>query len=253
MDDNLIQAARLIQNSKRCTAFTGAGISVESGIPPFRGENGIWNKYDPGILDIENFYRHPEESWVAIKEIFYDFYGAVKPNPAHLVLARWEQEGIIKGIITQNIDNLHQEAGSKTVWEFHGNYNRMICTHCGKVYIPGEHTFDRLPPRCSADGTILKPDFVFFGEMIPEKASAGAFREAELADLFILIGTTGEVAPANMIPQAAKRNKAKIIEINTSPSHYTKNITDIFLQGKAGEIMTKLDELVTYQNKIKQQ
>src|SRR6056297_1553429 len=113
--DNLEEAVDLILNSKHTTGYTGAGVSVESGIPPFRGKDGLWNKYDPGILDLDYFYSNPLDSWQVIKEIFYEFFGSAKPNNAHYALAELEKLDLVKAVITQNIDNLHQEAGSKTV------------------------------------------------------------------------------------------------------------------------------------------
>ncbi len=234
------QAADYILNAKHLTAFTGAGISVESGIPPFRGANGLWSKYDPTFLELSYFYRHPKESWKLIKEIFYDFFGKAKPNDAHFALAELERLGLLKAIITQNIDNLHQEAGSKTVYEFHGNSKHLICTKCNAKYSVEEIDLSEEIPRCKKCGGILKPDFIFFGEAIPEPARSKSFKEAEIADVFLLIGTTGEIVPASMIPTEAKRNGAKIIEINTEASNYTYSITDVFLKGKATEKMNEL-------------
>src|SRR5665811_1498609 len=116
----LEEAAQIIKKSNYTIAFTGAGISVESGIPPFRGEHGLWNKYDPKVLDIEYYLENEEKCWFYIREIFYDFFAHAKPNKAHLVLAELEKMRLMKSVITQNIDNLHQEAGSKVVHEFHG-------------------------------------------------------------------------------------------------------------------------------------
>ncbi len=241
MKENLIdQAARILINSHHTTVFSGAGISVESGIPPFRGPEGLWSKYDPDSLEITFFRRHPLESWKVIKEIFYDYFGNARPNRAHEVVAKLEEMGIVKAVITQNIDNLHQEAGSKNVLEFHGNYSRLLCMRCGKEYDFREEMLNTLPPLCGKCGGLLKPDFVFFGEMIPEPANTLSFEEAEEADAFLLIGTTGEVYPAASIPAMAKNNGAKIIEVNTGPSNHTDYITDIFLQGKATEIMDAL-------------
>ena len=234
------QAAELIKNAKHITAFTGAGISVESGIPPFRGKDGLWSKFDPIFLDINYFHQNPLKSWKLIKEIFYDFFGKAKPNAAHLVLSEMERSGYINSIITQNIDNLHQEAGSKEIYEFHGTSRNLICTNCNKIYSASKIDLSDLPPKCEECKTVLKPDFVFFGEPIPEPARTNSFTQIELADIFILIGTTGEIMPASIIPIEAKRNGAKIIEINIQPSNYTNTITDVFLKGKATEIMEKL-------------
>jgi NAD-dependent deacetylase len=238
------KAANLIKKSKHVTAFTGAGISVESGIPPFRGKNGLWSKFDPIFLDINYFHKFPLESWKLIKEIFYDFFGKAKPNAAHFALAEMEKMGYIKAIITQNIDNLHQQAESKQVYEFHGNSRNLICINCGKIQQARETDFSKFPPKCDKCGNILKPDFVFFGEPIPEPARTNSFLETEKADVFILIGTTGEIMPASLIPIQAKKNNVKIIEVNIQSSNYTNTITDVFLKGKATEILEKLLKLL---------
>ncbi len=131
MDEAQLQkAVEVLRRSKYTIAFTGAGISVESGIPPFRGENGIWNKYDPATLELGFFYENPKESWEVIKQLFYDFFGNAECNTAHKVLARMEEKGLLKCVITQNIDNLHQQAGSKVVHEFHGNSQKLVCVQC---------------------------------------------------------------------------------------------------------------------------
>lgn len=242
LDNNIKESVKLILQSSHTTAFTGAGISVESGIPPFRGKNGLWNKYDPRFLDIEYFRKNPLKSWKMNKEIFYNFFGKAKPNLAHKVLALLEKKGLINTIITQNIDNLHQKAGSKNVLEFHGTSRKLTCCKCKEEYIFKKEMLAVLPPKCSKCGGILKPNYIFFGEPIPEPAGSLSFKEAEIAELFIIIGTTGEIQPASMIPRIAKENGAKIIEINTKRSYFTDDITDIFLQGKATEIMGKIIE-----------
>ncbi len=233
-------AAKIIREAKHVTAFTGAGISVESGIPPFRGPDGLWSKYDPIVLDISYFQTHPEKSWSVIKEVFYDFFGEAEPNDAHLALSALEKEGFLSAVITQNIDALHQKAGSKTVFEFHGTSEYLTCLGCGKKFLPKEISLDILPPRCSDCGGLLKPDFIFFGEQIPPEAHANSFREAEIADVFIVVGTTGEIMPASLIPREAKESGAVIIEVNTEKSKYTNSITDIFLQGKASKVLKEL-------------
>lgn len=234
------EAVKILKNAKHLTAFTGAGISVESGIPPFRGENGLWSKYDPIVLDIGYFHNNPKESWKVIKEIFYDFFGKAEPNAAHYALAEMENMGMLKAVVTQNIDNLHQQAGSKEVYEFHGNSRTLICTNCSKKYYAEQIDLSNLPPKCENCGTVLKPDFVFFGEPIPEPARSNSFNEAGKADIFLLIGTTGEIMPASLIPHEAKEKGARIIEINTERTNFTNSITDLFLQGKAAEVMYEL-------------
>jgi len=239
-DEELKKVAAAIRGSRYTSAFTGAGISVESGIPPFRGKNGLWSKYDPIVLDIDYFHQHSLESWKVIIEIFYDFFGKAKPNRAHEVLAIMEGKGLIKNVITQNIDNLHQEAGSKEVYEFHGNSKHLVCTSCRKKYHVQEVDMHTLPVLCPACNGLMKPDFIFFGEPIPQDAYLQSVRAAEKADVFLVMGTTAEVMPAGQIPVMARSNGAKIIEINPEPSALTRNITDLFLQGKASVILDKL-------------
>jgi NAD-dependent deacetylase len=238
------EVAKTLKNAKHVTAFTGAGISVESGIPPFRGKEGLWSKYDPIVLDIDYFRTDPKEPWVVIKEIFYDFFGEAKPNDAHYALAELEKMGIIKSIITQNIDNLHQASGSKEVYEFHGTSRNLICDSCGKSYLAESIDLSELPPTCKTCDGVLRPDFVFFGEQIPEPANRNSFNEAMIADVFLVIGTTGEIMPASLIPQRAKTNGARIIEINVEETNFTSSITDIFLKGKASEVMNQILKLV---------
>jgi NAD-dependent protein deacetylases, SIR2 family len=244
MKEDLQKVADIISNSKSMIAFTGAGVSVESGIPPFRGPNGLWSRYDPQCLDLDYFHLNPVESWKAIKSIFYDFFGKASYNGAHKVLAQLEEKGLLKAVVTQNIDNLHQEAGSKIVYEFHGNSQKLICLQCGKIYLPSEVNLDELPPKCVKDKKILKPDFVFFGEDIPEVAYRKSLQAARAADVVLVIGTTGEVMPAAIIPTEAKRNGAIVIEINTEESNYTDGITDFFLQGKASELLEEIYTLI---------
>jgi len=237
------EAGRLIKNAGCFSAFTGAGISVESGIPPFRGENGLWSIYDPDTFEIGYFLQYPEKSWELLRKLFYETFERAEPNQAHLVLAELEQKGLLKALITQNIDNLHYRAGSKNIIEYHGSSRELICTTCGNYYPVSPQLLQKLPPLCGCGG-ILKPDFVFFGEGIPPRAAVDADRVSEETDVMIVIGTTGEVYPAAIIPQNAKQNGAAIIEVNTHLSQFTNTITDIFLEGKASEIMTEIRDMI---------
>ncbi|WP_022670011.1 SIR2 family NAD-dependent protein deacylase [Hippea alviniae] len=236
MNELIEKAKEKIKKSKRLVAFTGAGISVASGIPPFRGPDGLWSKYDPSMLDIDFFLNNTKESWKLIKEIFYSFLlKDIKPNPGHIALAK-----LGCPVITQNIDNLHQAAGSKDVVEFHGTAETLVCMSCGEKFKRDEVDFESEIPTCKACGGILKPDFVFFKEPIPKDAFDKSIELAKTCDCMLVIGTTGEIMPASQIPYIAKRSKALIIEVNPNPSNYTYEITDIFLQGKAEEILPKL-------------
>jgi NAD-dependent deacetylase len=232
----------MIKSARRCVAFTGAGISVESGIPPFRGENGLWNRYDPATFEIGYFLNYPTQSWEVMRTVFYNLFSGIKPNTAHYALAELELRGLVKAVITQNVDNLHTVAGTRVVHEFHGSLMRLVCLDCQKTVEVIQKDLVVLPPICDSCQGIMKPDAVFFGEQIPEPASSLSFKETEMADCFILIGTTGEVAPANLIPRLAKERGATIIEINTANSSYTRSITDIFLKGPATVVMEQLME-----------
>ncbi|RKZ80604.1 MAG: RNA polymerase subunit sigma [Candidatus Parabeggiatoa sp. nov. 1] len=241
MNQEIENAANLLKQSKHTIVLTGAGISVESGIPPFRGADGIWTQYDPITLDLDYFLQNPEISWPVLKKLFYDPYGQAKPNEAHYALARLEKQGIIKTIITQNIDNLHQQAGSQNVYEFHGALQSLKCLKCDTQYKREEVDFKPTVPRCQKDNGLLKPNFVFFSEGIPPLVATQSFAEALKANVVLVIGTTGEVMPACAIPYEAQTHGAKVIEINPNKSNYTDVITDVFLNGKATEMMTALE------------
>lgn len=241
--ENLIQeAAKALKNSKYAIAFTGAGISVESGIAPFRGENGIWNKYEEKLFELNYFMQHTDEAWDMLCDGFYEGTLEAKPNAAHLALAKLEKEGIIKCIITQNIDDLHTKAGSKTVYELHGNAGRLHCMYDGSRYSAAD--FDlKTPPKCKKCGQILKPDFVFFGELLPEYDMSMSVQASLMCDLMLVIGSTGTVFPAASLPVQAKQNGALTIEINPTPSFFTDRVTDIFIPMKAGEAMKKIESI----------
>lgn len=243
-NEKIHRAAETIRNSEYTVVFTGAGISVESGIPPFRGPDGLWSKYNPRFIELSYFYTNARESWKLIKEIFFDFIGAANPNAAHYAIAKIEKHGYIKSVITQNIDNLHQEAGSTNVYEYHGTTKYMVCLNCGRRFPSDEISLECLPPKCSKCGGILKPDFVFFGETIPTEVNRKSFDEAKKCDVMLIVGTTGQVMPASMIPYGAKETGAEIIEVNISESTFTKEITDIFLNGKATRILESLARVV---------
>ena len=243
--ENIKRAAEMIRSARYAVVFTGAGISVKSGIPTFRGEGGIWNEVDPNYFNLEFFQKKPALTWNIIKQVFYDRLTNVKPNNAHFVLSVMEQRGNIQSIITQNIDHLHQDAGNKNVIELHGTYKRLICSRCSTEYSYKFADLNFLPPTCIVCRGVLKPDFVFFTEPLPEEAVNESLNEAKKADLLLVIGTRAEVYPANTIPQIAKDNGAKIVEINVTKTALTDNLTDIFIKGDAGEIMAEFCRLLT--------
>jgi len=232
------RAARAIVDPGPTLALTGAGISVDSGIPDFRSAGGLWTRYDPGeYATIDAFRRDPEKVWGMLRELEEIVLGAA-PNAAHIGLGDLERLGFLQCVITQNIDNLHQAGGSVDVIEYHGNGSTLSCLSCGSVY-RGEERRGVYPPRCSC-GQILKPDVVMFGESIPFEALNRSFDLASKAAALLVIGTSALVSPANTIPSIAKRNGAVIIEINKERTHLTDSVTDIFLEGSASLIVRAL-------------
>ncbi|WP_178337605.1 NAD-dependent protein deacylase [Candidatus Avelusimicrobium facis] len=235
------EAIKRIKNARRGVVFTGAGVSVESGIPPFTGAGGLWNQYDPKFIELDFFYGHPTRSWQEMKKIFFTCMDEAQPNKAHRVIAQLEKRGGFQGVITQNIDGLHQKAGSKNVQEFHGTIHQMHCIACGRKYKTEEVSLDELPPKCFCGG-VLKPDFVFYGEGINPAVYTASQELAEEADVMLVVGTAGQVMPACSLPLLAKQFGATIIEVNTLPSAYTDGVSDFFFQEKATEFFSKLEQ-----------
>ncbi len=233
-------AAKLIRKSNYTVAFTGSGISAESGIPTFRGSNGLWSKIDPmKVATPEAFHRDPYFVWewyrLRINKILH-----TKPNQAHKILAKWEEKDIIKYVITQNVDNLHREAGSKKIIELHGNILRIRCINCThKEEITKK--LDSTVPRCSVCGSIMRPDVVWFGEALDPIILANAFDIARKSDLMLVIGTSAQVYPAAAIPIEAWRNGAKIIEINPEETSIS-NYAEISFRDKATYALIKIDK-----------
>jgi len=245
MDDKLIRrAAKDILNSKRTIAFTGAGISVESGIPDFRGAEGLWQKYDPEeYAHIDAFHSDPDRVWLMLKEMF-SLVMEAKPNPAHIGLVELERMGYLSSVITQNVDGLHQMAGSRNVIEFHGTNRTLSCLKCSSTVDGASLKLEDLPPRCSRCSSLLKPDVVFFGEPIPWDAQMASFKESRSCGVVLSIGTSAVVFPAASIPMTAKEAGAIVIEINREPTPLTDEISDYLICGSAGEIIPAIVEKV---------
>jgi NAD-dependent deacetylase len=234
-------AARLVRSARYLVAYTGAGISVESGVPPFRGPRGLWSLYDPRLLELSYFREHPQESWRVLREIFYEHLAAARPNEAHYVLARLEARGLLQALITQNIDGLHQAAGATKVLELHGNTRSLRCMSCGRELASTPKLLGRLPPRCRCGG-VLKPELVFFGEGLPREAWERSTEAVRRADIMLVVGSTGEVYPAASLPFQAGQNGATIIEINPEPSNFTERITTVFIPMGASRALAGIEE-----------
>ncbi|MBN2079551.1 MAG: NAD-dependent deacylase [Spirochaetes bacterium] len=245
MEQGIERAAEMVRCARHVIALTGAGISTESGIPDFRSAGGLWQKYDPAeYASIHAFQSDPDKVWRMLFDMI-DLTRKALPNPGHRALAELEEMGFLKCVVTQNIDNLHQAAGSVSVIEYHGNVSRLECINCGAVYGESDFNVDeiaekRVPPLCAACKGVLKPGVIFFGEMIPRDAMIRSDEEAREADLVLVIGTSAVVYPAAGIPLIAKQHNAAIIEFNTESTDLTRYATDLFIMGMAGTTLPEL-------------
>ncbi|MHA1924459.1 MAG: NAD-dependent protein deacylase [Candidatus Thorarchaeota archaeon] len=244
--EDLERAIDLIKKSSRIVALTGAGISVDSGIPDFRSEGGLWERYDPHeYATLDSFLIKPEKFWEMGQELAEVILNA-EPNPAHKGLSKLEESGKLIGIITQNIDNLHQSAGSKKVIELHGNYLRAYCMNCAMQYI-GEDIHRRvvegeIPPICDQCGGVLKSEAILFGEPLPEKPMEEAVEMCRSADLMLIIGSSLTIYPVAFLPQLAKDKGAKIIIVSLTGTN-RDNIADLVLRGRSSDIIPKITNL----------
>jgi NAD-dependent deacetylase len=233
----------LLQRAESVCVLTGAGISAESGVATFRGADGLWSKLKPEELaNFDAFMRNPEMVWEWYsyrKNIIHD----VKPNPAHYALVRIEQ--LIKKftLVTQNVDNLHARAGSKQVLELHGNIERSYCINCGKFAENVEVSAENKVPKCQSCGGMIRPDVVWFGEMLPEGVFEAASEAASECELFLTIGTSSVVYPAAGLSHTAKANGAYVVEINTEQTEVSHKVNETLL-GKAGEVLPELVKII---------
>jgi NAD-dependent deacetylase len=239
------QVAALLVNQQPCVALTGAGISAESGIPTFRSKGGLWEKFDPTVYaSIEMFRKDPSKYW-SIRGEFIRNYDDYQPNAGHTALAELETMGLLRHVITQNIDGLHRKAGSRGVTEIHGSLREIFCVRCDKEYrapiIP-----EGVPPRCACGG-VLKPNTVLFGEALSRMAMETAWRESAACRVMLVIGTSVVVQPAASLPHVAKEHGAAVVEVNIERAFSS---SDYFLEGKAG---TVLPELLSAIKKLNQQ
>jgi NAD-dependent deacetylase len=262
MEDLIKQAAGDLANSKHAIALTGAGISTESNIPDFRGPKGLWTtnkeaeakayeRYDLFLNDPRAYW----EELVNLRGAYGAFHGQIRgaqPNPGHFALADLEALGVLKCVITQNIDGLHKKAGSIRVLEYHGSVNALRCPSCGSRFAWEEVSLDELPPRCRC-GAFLKDDVVHFKEPIPADVMEESEEEALACDLMLICGTSAVVYPFANLPRMARfhagrsilgleimgrRSNVKIIEVNAEPTPLTEeHISDYLIQGRTGDVL----------------
>jgi NAD-dependent deacetylase len=242
-------SGKLLEKLSSATAvvvLTGAGTSAESGVPTFRGNEGLWKKFKPDELaDFDAFIKNPDLVWewyAYRKKLIAD----VRPNPAHYALAEMEKLFQEFAVITQNIDNLHRRAGSARVYELHGNIERNYCIKCGRWYRNDELTLATSAPRCVDCQGLIRPDVVWFGELLPAEQWELADRASRNADVFFSIGTSAIVYPAASLPLRAKESGAYIVEINAETTPLS-DIAHESLIGKAGEILPRLVDVLRKQ------
>jgi len=237
------EIAELIVKEKACVALTGAGISAESGIATFRDKGGLWEKYDPVVYaSIDAFRSDPSKYWL-IRGDFIRNYDEYAPNAGHLALAALEELGVLKHVITQNIDGLHRKAGNRNVIELHGSLREIHCLKCRRTYLAPKVP-DGTPPYCDCGG-VLKPNTVLFGEQLPPQALEKAYRETANCRLMLLVGTSAVVQPAASLPYLAKRSGAAVVEVNPEKAF---DAADYFFAEKAAsalpEIVAQVQQLI---------
>jgi NAD-dependent deacetylase len=243
MKDDEQLAGQLIAAARKIAAFTGAGVSAESGVPTYRGAGGLWGKYDPAkFASIEFFRSDPSYYWQFFRDVRYRIVADARPNPAHLALVELERRGKLDAVITQNIDGLHAAAGSRRVIELHGNTRIIDCLSCAAVYDFAEiheQVRTELPPRCRRCGGRLKPRVVFFGEALPAGAMDDAMALCASCDLLLVVGSTLQVQPAASLPLVARQAGARIVIVNVGETAMDE-VADVFLDGKAGDILPRI-------------
>jgi len=236
--------ATLLRERQPCVVLTGAGVSTESGIPDFRSPTGLWARFDPFEYgSIEAFRSDPEKVW----RFYAPRFGVLteaEPNDAHRALARLESAGLVRAVVTQNIDLLHERAGSREVVEVHGSIRSSTCPGCGARY-PLEHVLELLEgagggaPACPDCGRILKPDVVFFGELLPEEPIDRAFALAREAALLLVVGSALEVYPVASLPLETLDAGGELVIVNRGPTAFDGRTT-LKVDGSAGEVLAAI-------------
>jgi len=247
MDELIERAAELLATRGPVVVFTGAGVSTESGIPDFRSTTGLWARYDPDDFSFQNFLGSEDgrrRYWALGREL-YATIRAAAPNAAHHAIAELDRLGLLDCVITQNIDNLHQRAGTapEKVIELHGNATRARCLGCGVAYTRDELQ-ERLEagepvPGCGACGGIIKPHTILFGEPMPGREVRLAEERARAAGSFVVVGSSLVVYPAAYMPVYARQSGARLVIVNLVPTHFD-HLADVVIPGKAGEVMARL-------------
>ncbi len=249
LDREITAAAATVVAAKHVVALTGAGLSVESGIPPFRGPGGLWTKYgEPPMDGYQRFLRDPAAAWrerlnptAPWAKALGETLATAKPNTGHRALAELERHGHCAALITQNIDGLHRQAGTRVLLEIHGNHDLLRCTECMTRFEPSQLTVDPedLPPRCPQCGGVVKGDTVHFGEPIPPDVLKRCFEEVARCDCMLVAGTSATVYPAADFPLEVARGGGTVIEVNPDPTELGR-IAAASLRGPGGAVLERL-------------
>ncbi len=246
LDDLIARSAQLLREASYAVAMTGAGISTPSGIPDFRSpDSGLWTKVDPfAVASLFAFRLHPQDFYEWIRPLARLILEA-QPNPAHRALARLEAAGLIKAIITQNIDGLHQRAGSQRVHEVHGHAREATCVRCYRT-VPADSLIEKFVedgqvPRCTCGG-LLKPNVILFGEQLPLQVLTAARKDANACDLMLIAGSSLEMEPAADLPLVALGHDARLIIVNYQPT-YLDDRADVVIHDDVAEILPRIADM----------
>jgi NAD-dependent deacetylase len=240
MEQRGVQAlAALMRERQPCVVLTGAGVSTESGIPDFRSPGGIWAEYDPmEYATIDAFRRDPVKVW-EFYALRFEVLTRAEPNPGHLALAELERRGLVAAVVTQNIDGLHERAGSRDIVEVHGSIRSASCRDCGER-VPLDQVVaalrDAPPPTCPRCGAILKPDVVMFGELLPAAAVDRATELAQGAGLLLVVGSSLEVYPVAGLPQETVSAGGRLAIVNRGGTPFDR-LADVNIDAGAGETL----------------
>ncbi|NCB17831.1 MAG: NAD-dependent deacylase [Synergistales bacterium] len=241
MKETVGALAGALLESEKTVVFTGAGMSTESGLPDFRSSRGLWKQYRLEDLASTDALNRNFEQFSAFYRQRIETLGEVQPNRGHLILADWERRGLVSAVVTQNVDGLHRAAGSKTVRELHGTLTRVRCQSCG-----GEYPAERFASEtaCGKCGGKLRPAVVLFGEMLPENALSAAMDLALSCSLFLVLGSSLAVSPANLLPERAKRHGAKLFIVNNTPTHLDL-IADGVIRSSIGDVLGRVNDILS--------
>src|SRR5580698_6377358 len=254
-DETIREAARTILAAQYPIALTGAGMSVESGIPPFRGPGGLWTKYgEPPMNGFQRFMADPKKAWEERlskrNDELYKPLSVAKPNPGHLALVELEQLGVLRFVITQNVDDLHRQAGQKALAEIHGNWKLMRCLDCNSRFSAEEISLEVLPPKCPKCSGMVKADTVSFGEPIPTDVLMQCQNHSARADLVIVAGTSATVYPAAGFAIEVKQRGGVLVEVNLYESEIT-HYCNVSLRGGSANVLPRLTKAISERRRAK--